>query len=39
MANFNPDLAPRPALAVMLVSLTLPTLLVAQRLAGRRHPA
>jgi sulfoxide reductase heme-binding subunit YedZ len=39
MANFNPDLAPRPALAVMLVSLILPTLLVAQRLAGRRHPA
>ena len=39
MANFNLDLAPRPALAVMLIALILPALLVVQRLAGRRHPA
>ena len=39
MANFNPDLAPRPALAVMLMALVLPALVVVQRLAGRRRPA
>ncbi|NCY24955.1 MAG: hypothetical protein EBX37_08830 [Alphaproteobacteria bacterium] len=39
MANFNLDLAPRPALAVMLIALILPALLMVQRLAGRRHPA
>jgi sulfoxide reductase heme-binding subunit YedZ len=39
MANFNLDLAPRPALAVMLVALILPMLVAVRRLAGRRHPA
>ena len=38
MANFNPDLAPRPALIVLLIGLVLPMVAWVQPRASRAAP-